>query len=279
MKNLPFGIFAGIMTISFFVMMFLVIKDPTIISEDGRTGIVHVPKEETKEKRDFLISATIYPVSPEAAITKGYVNHREGKMGVFTKTELVRIKESNKFAGLIPGLEKGKRTYYYIETTDAAGHTLRLPKTEYLVLRWVGDTPRLLLYVHIFFMAVALVFLIHALYYALYQLTLEKKNELLYKSIFWGTVCFFIAGFPLGWWIANIAYGIAWGGVPFGWDITDNKTLITFIYWAAIMVLLKGNPFRLVDSKKYLISDRAFSILTIIGAIITLVVFLIPHSI
>ena len=279
MKDLPFGIFAVVMTISFFVMMFLVIKDPTIISENDKISIIHVPKEETKEKRDFLISTTIYSLSSEGLIIKGYINHREGKSGEFIKTELVRIEESHKFAGLIPGLEKGKRTYYYIEATDVADHTLRLPKTEYLVLRWIGDTPRFLLYSHIFFMAVALVFLIHALYYALYQLILEKRNELLYKSVFWGTVCFFIAGFPIGWWVAYIAYGIAWTGVPFGWDITDNKTLITFFYWATIMVLLKGNPFRLVDSKRYIISDRTFSVLTIIGAIITLVVFLIPHSI
>jgi hypothetical protein len=28
------------------------------------------------------------------------------------------------------------------------------------------------------------------------------------------------------------AFGEFWTGVPFGWDLTDNKTLVAVIFWA-----------------------------------------------
>ena len=35
-----------------------------------------------------------------------------------------------------------------------------------------------------------------------------------------------VGGFILGPLVQNYAFGELWTGVPFGWDLTDNKTLI-----------------------------------------------------
>ena len=67
----------------------------------------------------------------------------------------------------------------------------------------------------------------------------------------------------LGPWVQWYAFGEAWAGVPFAWDLTDNKTLIAFIFWllAYIMNRKKERP-----------------TYTIVASIIMLIVYSIPHS-
>jgi hypothetical protein len=63
--------------------------------------------------------------------------------------------------------------------------------------------------------------------------------------------------------VQKYAFGAFWTGFPAGYDLTDNKTLIAFICWivASLAGMKKGKPW-----------------LTVIAAIVTLVVFSIPHS-
>ena len=59
------------------------------------------------------------------------------------------------------------------------------------------------------------------------------------------------------------AFGEFWTGVPFGWDLTDNKTLIALFFWvlAVIMNRKKERPFYVA-----------------LAAIVLLLVYSIPHS-
>ena len=59
------------------------------------------------------------------------------------------------------------------------------------------------------------------------------------------------------------AFGEYWTGIPFGWDLTDNKTLIAFLFW---LLAVSGNWKREKPS------------LTILAAAIMLMIFSIPHS-
>jgi hypothetical protein len=59
------------------------------------------------------------------------------------------------------------------------------------------------------------------------------------------------------------AFGEAWAGVPFAWDLTDNKTLIAFIFWVLAWIM---------NHKK----ERP--VYTIIAAVVVLIIFSIPHS-
>jgi hypothetical protein len=54
-----------------------------------------------------------------------------------------------------------------------------------------------------------------------------------------------------------------WTGIPFGWDLTDNKTLIALIFWIIAVYMNKK-------------SDRP--IYTILASIMLLLVFSVPHS-
>ncbi len=78
-----------------------------------------------------------------------------------------------------------------------------------------------------------------------------------------------IGGFILGPAVQKQAFGAWWTGVPYGYDLTDNKTLIAGVAWigAAVAVAALG-PRR-----------RPARWAVVAAAAITLVVFAIPHSV
>jgi len=86
----------------------------------------------------------------------------------------------------------------------------------------------------------------------------------LYKKYGIWTLCLFIAGgFILGPIVQFYAFNELWTGIPFGWDLTDNKTLIALIFWifAVVMNRKKERP-----------------LYTALAAFVLLLVFSIPHS-
>jgi hypothetical protein len=84
------------------------------------------------------------------------------------------------------------------------------------------------------------------------------------KLALWTTGLLFVGGFILGPLVQKFAFGALWTGFPFGYDLTDNKTLIAFIGWLiAIFAGRKGKP-----ARGWVLA----------AAILLLIVFLIPHS-
>ena len=53
-----------------------------------------------------------------------------------------------------------------------------------------------------------------------------------FKPYLYATVIFlFLGGMVFGPIVQKLAFGEFWTGIPFGWDLTDNKTLIAFTFW------------------------------------------------
>ncbi len=74
-----------------------------------------------------------------------------------------------------------------------------------------------------------------------------------------------VGGLLLGPWVQEQAFGEWWTGVPYGYDLTDNKTLIAVVFWAfAAWRVRDGRPARVAVA---------------LAAVATLVIFLIPHSV
>ena len=73
----------------------------------------------------------------------------------------------------------------------------------------------------------------------------------------------FVGGLILGPMVQFHAFGDYWTGIPFGWDLTDNKLLVAFIFW---LIAVTGNRKR----------EKPF--LTILAAVILLLIYSIPHS-
>lgn len=73
-----------------------------------------------------------------------------------------------------------------------------------------------------------------------------------------------LGGFVLGPMVQKEAFGAWWTGIPFGWDLTDNKTLLAALFWGAAALRQRG--------------DREARVAVVLAALATLVVFAIPHS-
>jgi hypothetical protein len=74
-----------------------------------------------------------------------------------------------------------------------------------------------------------------------------------------------VGGFILGPIVQKLAFGAYWTGIPWGWDLTDNKTLFAGVAWLAAAWQMRNG--------------RAGRAAAIAAAVITLVVFAIPHSV
>ncbi len=74
-----------------------------------------------------------------------------------------------------------------------------------------------------------------------------------------------VGGFVLGPLVQKAAFGAYWTGVPWGYDLTDNKTLIAVAAWL------------LASWRVYTRPGARWS--PVFAALVTLVVFAIPHSV
>lgn len=163
--------------------------------------------------------------------------------------------EKGLYAAVPPQPPAGK-IEYYIELTDSKGTTYILKETP-VVIRFKGAVPSYILTPHIIFMFLAMLLANVAGLMALFRLPAFRKYSVL-------TLITLIAGgMILGPAVQKFAFGEFWTGVPFGWDLTDNKTLIALLFWILAVVMNKKR-----DTRLY----------TLLAAIVTLIIFSIPHS-
>ncbi|MCR5129937.1 MAG: hypothetical protein K6C10_00545 [Prevotella sp.] len=144
----------------------------------------------------------------------------------------------------------GKLQYYItVEGKD-------YPGDEPLLIRFRNDVPASILIPHILFMFAAMLF---AVYTFLLVITRKKYSKWLKITI----ATLFVGGFILGPLVQHVAFGPWWTGFPYGTDLTDNKTLISFLFFLAALATLKW---------KYNKWVVGFAVLFMIA------IFSIPHS-
>jgi hypothetical protein len=89
------------------------------------------------------------------------------------------------------------------------------------------------------------------------------KHPLYKKYGVWTLILLIAGGFVFGTLVQYLAFGELWTGIPIGWDLTDNKTLIALIFWILAVVLNR---------------KKEKPLYTALAAIVLLIVFSIPHS-
>ena len=169
-----------------------------------------------------------------------------------------------------------------------------------------GEVSTSLLVLHVLFIVGAIFFVIGAGIMAFRYLKTGKGFNKLVQVTGISTGMIFIGGFPLGFIVAYQVFGTPWTGIPFGWDITDNKTLVIFIFFAVTLFMVRGTitnafnagkgrrcPYRALGllwgktrEKKRgakvgatdMISHERFAKLVVMGSILTVALYLIPHS-
>lgn len=127
---------------------------------------------------------------------------------------------------------------------------------EPVVIRFRNDVPASILVPHILLMFGAMLFAVYML-----LLVLTGREYAKWLRITVGTL--FVGGFIFGPLVQHAAFGPWWTGFPYGTDLTDNKTLLSFLFFAAALATLKW---------KYNKWLAALAVLVMIA------VFTIPHS-
>lgn len=165
-------------------------------------------------------------------------------------------KKDSSIVAYLPVQPPAGKLEYYI-TLYKNDNVIYENSEEPIIIRFKGAVPLWVIIPHVLFMFIAM------LLSSLTGLFVIFKQDT-YK--FWGilTLIFlFIGGSIFGPILQKFAFGEFWTGVPFGWDLTDNKTLLALLAWifAVIVNLKKERP-----------------TISLVAAIILLVVYSIPHS-
>jgi hypothetical protein len=194
--------------------------------------------------------------------------------------------ESDVLVASIPHHKKGTKAWYYIEAQkqiDDKKLTVSLPdrkSTNFdpILLKFEGNVPPYIIVSHVFCNFAAIFFSVLAIFSAV---DLKRGKSTLKKSVLFSllTFIFLFTGFLLvGSALNYFAFGVMWEAFPFGRDITDNKSQIVFLFWLVTLFLVKGTILGKNPSKN-LVSEKTYSTMVIISFVITLVMYLIPHSI
>ena len=147
---------------------------------------------------------------------------------------------------------------YYV-FLEIGGDKISLTGNEPVIARYKGVVPHFILLPHILMMFLAMLF---STYTALEAFDRQGKT---YKYMLWTMGFFLIGGFIFGPLVQKYAFGELWTGVPFGYDLTDNKTLIAMLGW--IFAWTKNR--RSKEGRGWIV----------FAGVLMLAVYLIPHSI
>jgi len=171
-----------------------------------------------------------------------------------TKIELKR--EGDKLTAFLPNQPPAGKLAYRLDL-EKNGTPLVINNGIPVLIRFTGDVPKTILFVHILLMFLAMFFSNATGMLALFGIRSYKFFTFLTFAIL------FVGGLVFGPIVQKYAFNEWWSGIPFGWDLTDNKTLIATMVWLMALEMIK---------KKH----AAFWV--IIAWAVTIVIFSIPHS-
>lgn len=149
----------------------------------------------------------------------------------------------------------GKIEYYLV--LEYESENIIVAKEEPVIIRFKGDVPAGFLIPHIIFMFAAMLL---ANVMGIMVIAKDKRYK---KYLNLSFLFLLIGGLVLGPIIQKYAFGDFWTGWPIGKDLTDNKTLVSVVFF---IIAYFGN----------LKKDRPY--LALIAAIVILIIYLIPHS-
>ena len=174
---------------------------------------------------------------------------------------------ASELVGLLPRQVAAGKLEYRLELMTPSGPQ-RVPAVpnadgEHLVMRFKDPVPVVVLLPHVVMMFLALLLGLRAGLGAV--LGIDGWQRFVVPT----AVCLTLGGMVLGPIVQKYAFGAYWTGFPFGYDLTDNKTLAGWVGWllsaAAVRAAL---GFRASWARA----------LVIVSTLVMLSIYLIPHS-
>jgi hypothetical protein len=191
---------------------------------------------------------------PDTSVQATLIYHR---FKIDEPYDTIQFSRSGNFlTATLPTQPAAGKLQYYI-TFSSQGQSMTIFQNNPVVIRFKGTVPPTILIPHIIF-----IFFSMLLSNVAGIMAIAKKERFKLYTIL--TLCFLIVGgLIFGPLVQKYAFGELWTGIPFGWDLTDNKTLIAFVFYLLAFV---GN---IKGKRPYL---------TILASVMVLVIFSIPHS-
>lgn len=220
------------------------------LSLDGNTVVYKFPRSaETGSSQEILLNLPDERLEP-------VLEYKRLKTTDDWQSINMKNLGAGDFLAYLPAQPPAGKLIYQIEIKKG-DDLIMLPENHPVIIRFKGSVPPLVLIPHVLFMFLAM--LISNL--AGITAIARKEKSRLYAFIAFGLVL--VGGMIMGPVVQKYAFGEFWTGVPFGWDLTDNKTLIGFIGWgiAVVMNWREKRPGWIL-----------------FAAILLLVIFSIPHS-
>lgn len=172
-------------------------------------------------------------------------------------SEAAMTRRQDKLVGFLPKQPMAGKLAYKVILTDRGNETSITGKEE-IVIRFKGPVPGPLLLAHVLVIFAAMLFSTRAGIAAL-----DRKSDPRRPAL-WTAILFFVGGFILGPLMQKFAFDAWWTGFPLGKDLTDSKTLLAMLVWVVALVAGRGGR-----------RNRGW---VLAASIVTLVAFLIPHS-
>lgn len=176
-----------------------------------------------------------------------------------TKNEMTKVdlkREGDKLVAVLPNQPPaGKLEYRVVLEKD--DKPLTIGKGLPVIIRFTGDVPEVILFIHILLMFLAMLFSNATGIYVLFRINSYKFLAFVTFTVL------AVGGLVFGPIVQKYAFNEWWTGVPYGWDLTDNKTLIAILAWLLAL---------------FMIRKKRAAWWVIMASLVTIVIFSIPHS-
>ncbi|MFZ2054056.1 MAG: hypothetical protein WAU81_07645 [Candidatus Aminicenantales bacterium] len=172
-------------------------------------------------------------------------------------TETTMSRQDGRLVGYLPKQPMAGKLAYKVVLADLEKE-VSLNGDKPIVIRFKGHTPMPLLLAHVHIIFAAMLFSTRAGLAALDRRSDPKRLAV------WTVILFFAGGFILGPLMQKFAFDAWWTGFPLGTDLTDSKTLFAMLAWVAVLIAGRGGR----QNRRWVLA----------ASVVTLIVFLIPHS-
>lgn len=160
---------------------------------------------------------------------------------------------------MLPSLrERAGKYEYFVEVAEADGPFRSVTGEKPVYARYKARVPGEVLVLHI-------VVIFASLYLAMLATLLALTGGTYRRTLTAAVAALLLGGFVLGPLVQWYAFGVWWSGFPLGYDWTDNKVVVELLFWLGALWANRGQR------------RRPWTV--VLAGIVTLAVFLVPHSI
>lgn len=205
--------------------------------------------QNTGENAEIVIEPSEYNFNA-MLMWKRYKSHDDWMITPFTHT-------GDRLIAYLPSQPPAGKIIYRVKLRDDQGRSFSLT-ADPVTIRFKGEVPPFILIPHILAMFTAMLLATRT------GLAALASSPRLLRYTFLTGLFLFIGGLILGPIVQKYAFDAFWTGWPWGHDLTDNKTAVAFISW--LMAFWKQKKHG--QAKSWIVA----------AAVITLAVYLIPHS-